>query len=128
MSKQYTPENITSLKHNEIFVFGSNKAGVHGAGAARFALNKFGAVWGKTGLQGQSYGLSTKDENIETMSLDDINKEIVKFLQCVLDNQGLVFYVTLVGCGLAGLSPKDVGDLFRRYAWPSNVILPKEFS
>ncbi len=126
--KQYTPENITALQPNEIFVFGANKAGRHGAGAAAFAREKFGARWGKIGLQGQSYGLCTKDENIETMSLADIADEIAIYHKCVTANPKLTFYTTLVGCGLAGLSSKDVGDLFRKYTWPSNAILPKEFS
>ena len=60
MTRRYTPEMITALKENEIFVFGSNLAGAHGGGAARVAYNKFGAVWGQgVGLQGQSYGIPT---------------------------------------------------------------------
>lgn len=60
MTRRYTPEMITELKENEIFVFGSNLAGAHSGGAARVAYNKFGAVWGQgVGLQGQSYGIPT---------------------------------------------------------------------
>lgn len=60
MTRRYTPEMITELKEDEIFVFGSNLAGAHGGGAARVAYNKFGAVWGQgVGLQGQSYGIPT---------------------------------------------------------------------
>ena len=60
MSKRYTPEIISELKENEIFVFGSNLAGLHGGGAARAAFNKFGAVWGQgVGFQGQSYAIPT---------------------------------------------------------------------
>lgn len=56
--KRYTEEQITTLAPNEIFVFGSNIQGYHGGGAARMALNKFGAAWGKgDGLQGQSYAI-----------------------------------------------------------------------
>ena len=56
----YTPENITELRENEIFVFGSNLRGMHGSGAARVAMNRFGAVWGKgVGLQGRSYAIPT---------------------------------------------------------------------
>lgn len=58
--KRYTPERITELKANEVFVFGSNLAGAHAGGAARVALDKFGAVWGQgVGLQGQSYAIPT---------------------------------------------------------------------
>ena len=60
MNRRYTPEKITHLKENEIFVFGSNLAGAHGGGAARIAYEKFGAIWGQgVGLQGQSYGIPT---------------------------------------------------------------------
>ena len=60
MTRRYTPEMITELKENEVFVFGSNLAGAHGGGAARVAYNKFGAVWGQgVGLQGQSNGIPT---------------------------------------------------------------------
>lgn len=53
---KFTPEMITELRDNEVFVFGSNLAGRHAGGAARFAYNKFGAIWGQgEGLQGQSY-------------------------------------------------------------------------
>ena len=55
---EYTPERITSLRADEVFVFGSNLAGMHGGGAARAAFEKFGAVWGcGVGLQGQSYAI-----------------------------------------------------------------------
>lgn len=46
MEKRYTPERITELKPNEVFVFGSNLAGAHAGGAARIAMERFGAVWG----------------------------------------------------------------------------------
>ena len=42
-NKVFTPENISKLKQNEVFVFGSNKAGNHVGGAARVAVEKFGA-------------------------------------------------------------------------------------
>ena len=56
--QRVTPERITHLEKNEIFVFGSNLAGAHGGGAAYIAYRKFGAIWGQgVGLQGQSYGI-----------------------------------------------------------------------
>lgn len=45
--KRTTPEYITSLQPNEIFVFGSNLRGMHGGGAAYVALRKFGAIMGQ---------------------------------------------------------------------------------
>ena len=59
-NRDFTPYRITELKENQIFVFGSNLAGMHGGGAARLAYDRFGAVWGQgVGLQGQSYGIPT---------------------------------------------------------------------
>lgn len=123
---KYTPENINSLAPNEIFVFGSNLAGIHGAGAARLAFDRFGAVWGVgIGHQGRSYALPTKDENIETLSLSDIKKYVNHFIDYAKNNPDFTFLVTKVGCGLAGWSIKDIAPLFHEV--PSNVILPREF-
>lgn len=38
---RFTSDNISSLRKNEIFVFGSNLGGMHGVGAARVAYEKF---------------------------------------------------------------------------------------
>ena len=66
--REYTPDRISELKENEIFVFGSNLAGSHGGGAARFAYNRFGAVWGLgTGIQGQTYAIPTMQGGVETI-------------------------------------------------------------
>ena len=73
-------EPITNLKDNEIFVFGSNEAGIHGAGAARTAL-KWGAVLGVgTGLMGQTYAIPTKDKNLNTLELGDIKDYVDLFI------------------------------------------------
>ena len=67
-NKEFTPERITELKANEVFVFGSNLAGSHGGGAAALAFRKFGAVWGEgVGLQGQSYAIPTMQGGVETI-------------------------------------------------------------
>ncbi len=59
-NREYTPENITELRDNEIFAFGSNLRGSHGGGAARLAYERFGAVLGQgVGLQGRSYAIPT---------------------------------------------------------------------
>ncbi len=122
-----TPENITKLESNEIFVFGSNLAGRHGAGAALLALKKFGAISGQGyGLMGQSYGIATKDERIQTLSLDRIQVQVNKFLRFAENNSEKTFLVTQIGCGLAGYSPKDIAPLFKGFS--SNVILPESFS
>ena len=66
--KRTTPERITELQPNEIFVFGSNLRGMHGGGAAYVALRKFGAIMGQgVGLQGQSYAIPTMQGGVETI-------------------------------------------------------------
>ena len=107
-----TEEYIESLKENEIFVFGSNLAGIHGAGAAKTAL-KFGAVYSKgEGLYGNTYAIPTKDAEIETLPLVEIDKHIAKFKECVLKNPDKMFLLTAIGCGLAGYKNSDIFPLF----------------
>jgi hypothetical protein len=121
-----TPNNISNLKTNEIFVFGSNEAGIHGAGAARLAYEKFGAVWGKgIGLYGQSYAIPTKDRKIETLKLSVIKIYVRDFLIFADNNPKYTFLVTQIGCGLAGYKPEQIAPFFASI--PENVILPKEF-
>lgn len=111
---------ITELKADEIFVFGSNASGAHGAGAALTAYEKFGAVWGQgNGLQGQSYG-------IDTMSgFETIEHEVARFLEFAGEHPQLRFLVTKIGCGIAGYTPARIAPLFRSV--PGNVVLPAEF-
>lgn len=98
---------------NSIFVFGSNLAGIHGAGAAAAALN-FGAEWGKgVGLSGKTYAIPTKDENIKTMRLSAIRPYIEEFVQFTKDHPGLRFFVTRIGCGLAGYTDGQIAPLFK---------------
>jgi len=124
---EYTPDNITQLANNEVFIFGSNESGFHGAGAAKVALNKFGAVWGTgDGPQGQSYGISTKDRKLRVLSLDKIQIKVARFLRYAAQHPDKKFLVTKIGTGLAGYSPRDIAPLFGSTI-PSNVILPIEF-
>lgn len=97
-----------------IFVFGSNLAGVHGAGAARFAKLQHGAVWGKgIGLQGNSYAIPTKDHSIKTLPIARIHGYVQNFLDfAVFDRPDLQFQVTCIGCGLAGLKHEEVAPMF----------------
>lgn len=97
----------------KIFVFGSNDAGVHGAGAAKFAYEKKGARWGKSyGHHGDSFAIPTKDENIETLSLHRIQLYVDGFLAYAMGHRKLDFQVTRIGCGLAGLQDKDIAPMF----------------
>lgn len=110
----------------EIFVFGSNLAGRHGAGAALFAVKNCGAVYGKGfGHHGNSFAIPTKDAYINTLPLTTINEYVIKFLQYATDNPSLIFKLTPIGCGLAGYEPKDIAPMFIKA--PSNVLLPLEF-
>jgi hypothetical protein len=115
------------LDKNEVFVFGSNLAGIHGAGAAKLAHTKFGAIYGKgNGIQGQSYAIPTKDFAIETLEYTNIEKYTQDFITFARENPKKTFLVTLIGCGLAGYNPRDIAPLFNSV--PLNVILPKEFA
>lgn len=97
---------------DSIFVFGSNLAGVHGAGAAAAALN-FGAEWGNgVGLQGRTYAIPTKDERIVTMPISEIRPYIEEFVQFTKDHLKMRFFVTRVGCGLAGHLDSEIAPLF----------------
>ncbi|HEY5225014.1 MAG TPA: hypothetical protein VIJ18_18450 [Microbacteriaceae bacterium] len=111
---------IERLAPNEVFVFGSNANGFHGGGAARFAADHFGAVWGQGhGLQGQSYA-------IDTMSgLDVLTAEVRTFLEFAGQHPELRFLVTEIGCGIAGYIPADIAPLFA--GSPANVVLPERF-
>lgn len=103
----------------DIFVFGSNLAGRHGAGAARFAVLHHGAIYGQgIGLQGQSYGIPTKDEQIETLPLDVIARHVDDFLAFARSRRDLSFYVTPIGCGLAGYKRAQIRPMFD--GMPSN--------
>jgi hypothetical protein len=124
-----TNDEITELKENEIFVFGSNLSGIHGGGAARLAHQKFGAIWGlPVGLHGQTYAIPTKSENIaRTLTIDEIKPFVDKFIEFTKTKSGLTFLVTEIGCGLAGLKIKDVAPLFEHAIDLENVHLPEKF-
>jgi len=97
----------------DIFVFGSNLAGRHGAGAAKFALMNHGAIlFQGIGLQGQSYAIPTKDHNIETLPLDIIQNHVHDFKEFAASRPDLTFYVTPIGCGLAGYKREQIRPFF----------------
>jgi hypothetical protein len=110
----------------EIFVFGSNLAGRHGKGAALFAKEHHGAIYGKGwGRQGNSYAIPTKGYKLEVLPLTEIEKYVIIFLQYARDHQELIFKLTPIGCGLAGYTPEEIAPFFKDA--PVNVHLPKEF-
>jgi len=115
----------TQPKSGEVFVFGSNKSGVHGAGAAKAALKHFGAVWGVgVGYTGDSYAIPTKDERIETMSLSDIRDYVNAFIVNAREVKKK-YFVTRVGCGLAGYKDSDIAPMFK--GAPMNCNFPEEW-
>ena len=121
--REYTPERIKELKPNEVFVFGSNLGGYHGGGAARIALEKFGAVWGQgVGLQGQSYAIPTMQGGVET-----IKPYVDEFIKFAKAHPELKFLVTRIGCGIAGFKDSEIAPLFHHAIDVPNIILPKEF-
>lgn len=125
---KFTPDKITKLKKNQVFVFGSNEAGIHGAGAAKLAAQKFGAIYGVGyGLQGQSFGIPTKDLFIRTLPLDKVEFYVYSFLTEVMEYPDTEFLVTKIGCGLAGYSELQIANLFKNKFIPENVILPESF-
>ena len=120
---RFTPDNIKELAPDEIFVFGSNLAGHHGGGAARVALNRFGAQWGQgEGIQGQSYAIPTMQGGVET-----IKPYVDRFLDLAYEWDQNTFLVTCIGCGIAGFTPEQIAPLFDRALDMYNVVLPRDF-
>ena len=118
--KKTTPERITELQPNEIFVFGSNLSGMHGGGAALIAYRKFGAIWGQgVGLQGQSYGIPTMQGGVET-----IKPYVDEFIVFAKAHQNLTFLVTRIGCGIAGFTDSEIAPLFKAAHDVENIVLP----
>lgn len=109
----YNHEQNYTLHPDLIFVFGSNLAGRHGAGAAATAMKRYGAIYGQgIGFQGKSYGLPTKDRNIITLPLRSIEFYAKQFIH-VSRQSDLKFYLTPVGTGRAGYKHGDIAPLFR---------------
>ncbi len=125
--RRTTPDNITSLKENQIFVFGSNLSGRHGKGAAKTAMG-WGAKMGQgSGLQGNTYGIPTKNANMNTLHLNAIESHIIKFVEFAVINPNNIFMVTEIGCGLAGYKPKQIAPLFKNAVDVDNIHLPYKF-
>lgn len=120
---EFTPDKITSLQPNEVFVFGSNLAGMHGGGAARVARKLFGAVMGQgVGLQGQSYAIPTMQGGVET-----IKPYVDEFIAFAESHPELKFYVTRIGCGIAGFTDSEIAPLFKNAPGKPNIVLPRDF-
>lgn len=121
--RRITPDFIKQLGDNEIFVFGSNLAGMHGGGAAYIAFKQFGARIGQgVGLQGQSYAIPTMQGGVETIA-----PYVDEFIAFARQHPELHFLVTRIGCGIAGFDAEDIAPLFAKARNVENISLPKDF-
>lgn len=117
---------IVALFRKVIFVFGSNLAGRHGKGAAHIAKMYYGAIQGQgEGLQGNSYGIATKDEHLRPRNLYAIKKSVETFVRFAEDNPQMQFKVCPIGTGLAGFTHEDIAPMFALV--PSNCVLPSKW-
>ena len=121
--REFTPRCITSLAPNEVFVFGSNLGGLHGGGAARLAFENFGAEWGVgVGMTGQCYAIPTMQGGVDT-----IVSYVDEFIDYALQHPELKFFVTKIGCGIAGFAEEQIAPLFKNAMNVPNIILPESF-
>lgn len=121
--RKTTPGHVTALAENEVFVFGSNKEGQHGGGAARFAFDNFGAEWGVgVGMTGQCYAIPTMDGDLKI-----IRSHVKDFTDYAKTHPGQTFLVTPIGCGIAGWRTGEIAPLFREASRLDNVSLPESF-
>ena len=114
-----TPSQVNVLADGEIFVFGSNFQGTHMGGAARVAKEKYGAVWGiGEGLQGMSYAIPTME------GLENLAPAVQRFTSFARQHKELKFFVTAIGCGIAGYQAEEIAPMFLNAAYLPNVYLP----
>jgi hypothetical protein len=114
------------IPDNEIFVFGANLCGIHGAGAALYAKRFYGAVYGVgEGRTGNAYAIPTKKTPYQSLTLEEVENHIYNFIVYAYEHPELTFIVTPVGCGLAGFNHDQIGPLFD--SAPDNCILPKQW-
>lgn len=120
---RYTPGRISTLKPDEVFVFGSNLTGMHGGGAAYAAVRHFGAVMGQgVGMQGQSYAIPTMHGGV-----DKIAPYVDQFIKYAKGHPQQTFLVTRIGCGIAGFSAREIAPLFYNALGIDNIVLPHDF-
>lgn len=118
-------------KGGEAFVFGSNLAGRHGAGAALVAKERFGAMLGVgAGYMGDSpahcYAIPTKNDRLAILPLEQIARHVSQFLAFAKAHPDMRFFVSRVGCGLAGYKDKDIAPMFAG-ATPGQCSFAKEW-
>lgn len=107
-----------------VFVFGSNEGGKHGAGSAEEAIKNHGAIWGQgVGRQGNSYAIPTKDADFDVLTISKIRYYVNQFIEYAREHPKVTFNVVKIGCGLAGFKESDIAPLFALA--PANCILPE---
>lgn len=127
MSKYTYHKDHTEPKNKKaILVFGSNLAARHGGGAAKLAEDKYGASRSiAEGRSGRSYAVPTKDFEIETLPLRKVRGYVSNLLKYILENPDEVFFMTRIGCVLAGYKDKDIAPMF--IGAPTNIDFPEEW-
>lgn len=123
MYDRITPHEILSLKENEIFVFGSNLAGMHAGGAALTALHWGAKIGQGIGLQGQTYAIPTMQGGVES-----IRQYVDEFIEFAKAHKDLIFLETRIGCGIAGYTDIQIAPLFREALGVENIYLPRSFA
>lgn len=125
----YASHQDGSLPQNDeqtVFVFGSNLAGRHGRGAALVARQRFGACYGTgTGPTGRSYAIPTKDERLQVLPLPVIACHVADFIAHARENPRKRYFLTRIGCVLAGYSDMEIAPLFK--GLPDNCDIPNEW-
>ena len=128
MKKRITPENIQELGENQVFVFGSNMNGNHAGGAARLAVEKFGAIMGQAeGMQGQSYAIPTLDKDMQKVTEEELIDALANLRHYAADHPEKEFLLTAIGTGIAGFDPNYMAYMVLRAELPDNVTVPNEF-
>lgn len=123
----FTPDYIDALLPRQIFVFGSNALGYHTGGASGTARKKFGAVWGQPeGLQGQSYAIPV-DYGKNVRKDAEVKAAVDRFIAFAKEHEDLFFFVTRVGCGIAGYHDEEMAQYFKAALDLKNISLPKSF-
>ena len=111
---------IVELEKNEIICVGTNLEGNHIGGAAKQAYEQFGAIWGiGVGMAGQTYAIPT----MPPLTLSEIEVYIKQFIDWASLTPEYTYYVTPIGCGIAGYSKEEMGEVWSRYSLPKNIIL-----
>lgn len=116
--------NITKLKPNQIFVFGSNENGAHLGGAARQAKESFGAIEGQSrGMQGNSYAIATLNKNFERLPLVDIQKQLHELSQYAKQTPDMEYLLTPIGTGIAGFPIERIKQILPKESLAKNIKL-----